>query len=197
MVKTASDMLPLGTAAPDFRLRDAVSGKDFALADLPSDRPLLVMFICNHCPYVVHVRDEFARLAGDYDGRLAIIAINSNDLATHPQDGPVHMKELATRLGWKFPFLFDETQAVAKAYHAACTPDFFLFRAGSPRRLAYRGQLDGSRPGNDVPVTGTDLRAAIDALLAGSEPAANQRPSLGCNIKWAPGGEPDYFGASR
>ncbi|MFN2375371.1 MAG: thioredoxin family protein [Candidatus Binatia bacterium] len=201
MVKTASDMLPLGTPAPDFRLRDAVSGREMTLADQAADRPLLVMFICNHCPYVVHVRDELRRLADDYAGRLSIVAINSNSLATHPQDGPEHMKELATRLGWPFPFLFDSTQEVAKAYHAACTPDFFLFAAASgsgiARPLAYRGQLDGSRPGNDVPVTGSDLRAAVDALLAGREADADQRPSLGCNIKWSPGNEPDHFADVR
>lgn len=199
MVKTASDMLPLGTPAPDFRLRDAVSGREVTLAGQASERPLLVMFICNHCPYVVHVRDEFRRLADDYAGRLSIVAINSNSLATHPQDGPEHMAELATRLGWPFPFLFDSTQEVARAYHAACTPDFFLFGAGSgaARRLAYRGQLDGSRPGNEVPVTGRDLREAVDALLAGREPDADQRPSLGCNIKWSPGNEPESFAGGR
>lgn len=199
MVRTASDMLALGTAAPDFHLPDTVSGRAMALADFPADRPLLVMFVCNHCPYVVHVRDEFPRLARDYHGRLAIVAINSNSLATHPQDGPGPMRDLALELDWSFPFLFDSTQEVAKAYHAACTPDFFLFRAADAsgsRRLAYRGQLDGARPGNDVPVTGSDLRAAIDALLAGGEPSGEQRASLGCNIKWAAGNEPDYFPAA-
>lgn len=199
MVRTASDMLPLGTAAPDFRLKDAVSGRDVSLADFPAARPLLVMFVCNHCPYVVHVRAEFPRLARDYGGRLSIVAINANSLATHPQDGPGPMRELALAEGWSFPFLFDDTQEVAKAYHAACTPDFFLFGAAGPdgaRRLAYRGQLDGARPGNDVPVTGRDLRAAVDALLDGREPSADQRPSLGCNIKWAAGNEPGYFPAA-
>lgn len=199
MVRTASDMLPLGTAAPDFRLPDAVTGRDVALADLPRDRPLLVMFICNHCPYVVHVRSEFARLARDYDGRLAIVAINANSLATHPQDGPANMRSLALELGWTFPFLFDATQEVAAAYHAACTPDFFLFGAAGAgeHRLVYRGQLDASRPGNDEAVTGKDLRAAIDAVLDGREVSADQRPSLGCNIKWSPGNEPAYFAAAR
>lgn len=199
MVRTASDMLPLGTEAPNFRLPDAVSGREVSLAELPADRPLLVMFVCNHCPYVVHVRDEFPRLAQDYEGRLAIVAINANSLATHPQDGPGPMRQLALEQRWSFPFLFDATQAVAKAYHAACTPDFFLFRAADAhgaRRLAYRGQLDGARPGNDVPVTGRDLRAAIDALLAGREVDADQRASLGCNIKWSPGNEPEYFPAA-
>lgn len=199
MAKTASDMLPLGTPAPDFRLEDAVSGHTVALADFAPGLPLLVMFVCNHCPYVVHVRDEFGRLERDYAGRLSIVAINSNDLATHPQDGPEHMRELACEFGWTFPFLFDATQEVAKAYHAACTPDLFLFGAvaGGVRPLVYRGQLDGSRPGNDVPVTGSDLRAAIDAVLEGRQVSADQRPSLGCNIKWAPGNEPDYFGGAR
>ena len=196
MVKTASDMLPLGTPAPDFRLPDAVTGREFSLQDFAGERPLLVMFICNHCPYVVHVRDELTRLASDYDGRVSIAAINANSAETHPEDGPANMRTLATELGWKFPFLFDATQEVAKAYHAACTPDFFLFAADKRRPLVYRGQLDASRPGNDVPVTGRDLRAAIDAVLAGGEVGTDQRPSLGCNIKWAPGNEPDYFGAS-
>ncbi len=199
MAKTASEMLPLGTPAPNFRLRDTVSGRDVGLADFPSDRPLLVLFICNHCPYVVHVRDEFARLERDYSGRISMVAINANSLETHPQDGPEHMRELARQQGWSFPFLFDATQEVARAYRAACTPDFFLFgpATGGSRRLVYRGQLDGSRPGNDVPVTGEDLRAAIDAVLAGREVDSDQRPSLGCNIKWAPGNGPDAFGGSH
>jgi thiol-disulfide isomerase/thioredoxin len=189
-------MLPLGTPAPGFCLEDAVSGRNVLLDEQPGDRPLLVMFICNHCPYVVHVRGEFARLQDDYAERLSIVAINSNSVETHPQDGPEHMRTLAKELGWRFPFLFDDSQEIAKAYHAACTPDFFLFSpgAGTQRRLVYRGQLDGSRPGNDAPVTGADLRAAIDAVLAGHEPAADQRASLGCNIKWRPGSEPAYFG---
>jgi len=195
MVRTASDMLPLGTLAPDFRLRDAVSDRDVALADLPADRPLLVMFLCNHCPYVVHVRDEIGRLAADYGDHVTIVAINANDLAAHPDDGPDHMRPLAIELGWAFPFLFDDTQEVAKAYHAACTPDFFLF--DRERRLAYRGQLDGSRPGNAVPVTGADLRAALDAVAANAKPSPDQRPSLGCNIKWKAGAEPDYFPGVR
>lgn len=196
MVQTASDMLPLGTRAPAFCLEDAVSGRSVSLDEQPADRPLLVMFICNHCPFVVHVRGQFARLQEEYDGRLSIVAINSNSLETHPQDGPEHMRALARELGWRFPFLFDESQEIAKAYHAACTPDFFLFSpgAGTDRKLRYRGQLDGSRPGNAVPVTGADLRAAIDAVLAGRETAVEQRPSIGCNIKWRPGNEPGYFG---
>jgi len=195
MVQTASDMLALGTAAPDFCLKDAASSRDVSLADFPTDRPLLVMFVCNHCPFVVHVRDEIGRLARDYEGRVALVAINANSLETHPQDGPGPMRTLALELGWTFPFLFDDTQEVAKAYRAACTPDFFLF--GADRRLAYRGRLDASRPGNDVPVTGADLRRAIDDVLAGRDPRVEQLPSIGCNIKWKPGNEPDYFGASR
>ncbi|HEY2776191.1 MAG TPA: thioredoxin family protein [Candidatus Binatia bacterium] len=196
MVQTASDMLELGTAAPDFRLVDAVGGRTFSLADLPQRLPLLVMFLCNHCPFVVHVRDQFAELQRDYEGRISIVAINSNSIASHPQDGPEHMRDLATRLGWKFPFLFDSTQEVAKAYHAACTPDFFLFESsgGQWRSLVYRGRLDASRPGSGVPVTGNELRAAIDAVLDGRHVDSDQHPSIGCNIKWAPGNEPDYFG---
>ena len=194
MVQTASDMLPLGTRAPAFCLEDAVSGRSVSLDEQPADRPLLVMFICNHCPFVVHVRGQFARLQEEYDGRLSIVAINSNSLETHPQDGPEHMRALARELGWRFPFLFDESQEIAKAYHAACTPDFFLFSPGegTQRKLVYRGQLDGSRPGNGVPVTGTDLRAAIDAVLAGKPPSDDQKPSIGCNIKWRRGSAPDY-----
>ncbi|MGD2154333.1 MAG: thioredoxin family protein, partial [Gemmatimonadales bacterium] len=143
------------------------------------------------CPYVQHVLKEFGRLAADYGSRgLAIAAINSNSAETHPQDGPEHMKALAIAEGWTFPFLFDESQAVAKEYRAACTPDFFLF--DSQQRLAYRGQLDDSRPGNGIPVTGSDLRRAVDAVLAGSPIPEEQKPSMGCNIKWKPGNEPDY-----
>ncbi len=201
MARTASDMLPLGTVAPGFRLANAVDGREVALQDFPAEQPLLVMFVCNHCPYVVHVRSQFPLLARDYAGQLAVVAINSNSLATHPQDGPEAMRELAAEQGWSFPFLFDATQETAKAYHAACTPDFFLFGPASAhdglRRLAYRGQLDGSRPGNEVPVDGRDLRAAIDALLQGHEPDREQKPSLGCNIKWAPGNEPAHAAGSR
>jgi peroxiredoxin len=192
MVNTPSTMLPLGTQAPDFSLTDAVSGKKMSRDDL-SGNAMLVMFVCNHCPFVIHVRDGITRLARDYmDRGVAVVAINSNSIQTHPQDGPDHMKELAVELGWRFPFLFDETQDVAKAYHAACTPDFFVF--DSERRLVYRGQLDDSRPTNGVPVTGKDLRAALDAVLAGDPVPSAQKPSIGCNIKWAPGKAPDYFG---
>ncbi|HYB99360.1 MAG TPA: thioredoxin family protein [Candidatus Limnocylindrales bacterium] len=195
MVATASDMLPLGTPAPDFRLPDAVSGREYSLADFDEQPLLLVMFLSNHCPYVVHVRGELGRLALDYADDVAVVAIAASDLSTHPQDGPEHMKRLAEDLHWTFPYLFDETQETAKAYHAACTPDFFLF--DEDRLLIYRGQLDGSRPSNDVPVTGADLREAIEAALEGRPPLAEQKPSLGCNIKWKPGNEPDYFARTR
>jgi thiol-disulfide isomerase/thioredoxin len=191
MALTPSTMLELGTTAPDFDLKNAVDGRTWSLRDFEGDPALLVMFICNHCPYVQHIRPELGRLAADYrPKRLAITAINSNSVQTHPQDGPDAMKQLAIAERWDFPFLFDETQAVAKRYKAACTPDFFLFDAD--RKLVYRGQLDDSRPGNGIPVTGVDLRVAIDAVLAGEPVAADQKPSLGCNIKWAPGEEPDY-----
>ncbi len=191
MALTPSNMLPLGIKAPEFALRNAVDGSAVALKDFEASEALLVMFICNHCPYVIHVRDELARLASDCLPRgLAIVAINSNSSVTHPQDGPEHMKELALSQGWEFPFLFDETQSVAQSYKAACTPDFFLFDAD--RRLVYRGQLDDSRPGSEVPVTGKDLRAAIDAVLTGRPVSEEQKPSIGCNIKWTPGNEPDY-----
>lgn len=191
MALTPSTMLELGTRAPDFVLKNAVDGRTVSLQDFEGEPALLVMFICNHCPYVQHIRPELGRLAGDYRPEgLAIVAINSNSEETHPQDGPDAMKGLAVAERWDFPFLFDETQAVARQYKAACTPDFFLFDAD--RKLVYRGQLDGSRPGNGIPLTGVDLRAAIDAVLAGRPVAAEQKPSLGCNIKWAPGEEPDY-----
>jgi len=185
-------MLPLGTIAPDFRLPDP-NGKLVSLGELTGHPALLVMFICNHCPFVKHVREELAKLGRDYLSKnVAIVAVNSNDVANYPEDGPAHMAEEAKSAGYNFPYLFDETQAVAHAYRAACTPDFFLFDKN--HRLIYRGQLDDSRPGNGVPVTGSDLRAAIDAVLAGAPVPANQKPSLGCNIKWKSGNEPDYFG---
>ena len=190
MAETPSSMLPLGTKAPDFTLRDAVSGEKFSLGNF-AGRPLLVMFICNHCPFVIHVRSELGRLAVDYMPQgIDIVAINSNSIDTHPQDGPEHMKKLAKEERWKFPFLFDETQEVAKAYRAACTPDLYVFDAD--HRLVYRGQLDGSRPTNDVPVTGKDLRAALDAVIAATAVPEEQKPSIGCSIKWRPGNEPDY-----
>ncbi len=194
MAQTPSTMLELGTRAPDFQLKNAVDGRVVSLADLQDEAALLVMFVCNHCPFVQHVLGELGRVAADYMPRgVAVIAINSNSARTHPQDGPEHMKDLARAEGWRFPFLFDEAQDVAKSYRAACTPDFFLFDAD--RKLVYRGQLDDSRPGNGVAVTGRDLRAALDAVLAGEPVRGEQKPSVGCNIKWAPGNEPDYFGA--
>ena len=177
-------MPALGVPAAEFSLTDAVSGKTLSLADFADQPALLVMFICNHCPFVVHVRGEFARIQDDYESRgLGIVAINSNDIETHPEDDPVHMKELSERCGWRFPFLFDRTQEIARAYKAACTPDFFLFDKN--RKLVYRGRLDASRPGNDVPVTGDELRAAIDATLDGLPASGDQQASIDCNIKWA------------
>ncbi len=187
MSLTPSTMLALGTPAPDFSLPNAVDGETVALSDFADMPALLVMFICNHCPYVVHVREAFKPLYDDFVGRgLGVVAINSNSLQTHPQDGPEHMKDLAEEMGWEFPFCMDESQDVARAYSAACTPDFFLF--DGERKLAYRGQLDGARPGNGVPVTGEDLRAAIQAVLDGEPLAEEQVPSIGCNIKWHPEG---------
>jgi len=183
-------MLPLGTAAPDFRLPDT-NGKLVAPADF-AGKPLVVMFLCNHCPYVKHIRAALAQLARDFLPRgAAIVGISSNDVVNYPQDGPREMAKEAKEAGYLFPYLYDETQSVAKAYRAACTPDFFLFAAD--HRLAYRGQFDDSRPGNGRPVTGKDLRAALDAVLAGREPLPTQTPSIGCNIKWKLGNAPDYF----
>jgi thiol-disulfide isomerase/thioredoxin len=191
MSKTESSMVELGTVAPAFELTDVVSGRAWGRDDVAATadgRGLLVMFICVHCPYVKHVEKELARIGADYAGRIAIAAISSNDVEGFPEDSPENMKAQAERLGFKFPYLFDETQEVARAYHAACTPDFFLFDADM--KLVYRGQLDDSRPqrpsggGNDIPVTGKDLRAAMDAVVAGKRPDTNQRNSIGCNIKW-------------
>lgn len=195
MVMTPSNMMALGTQAPDFSLTNAIDGKTVSLGDFKGRKALLVMFICNHCPFVVHVRDQFGKIESEYTSRgLSIVAINSNDLKNHANDGPEHMKTLATEMGWSFPFLFDDTQNVAKAYSAACTPDIFLF--DESHKLVYRGQLDGSRPSNDVPVTAEDLRAAIEAVLEGRSVPEDQKPSVGCNIKWAAGNEPAYFTAN-
>ncbi|HTY88238.1 MAG TPA: thioredoxin family protein [Candidatus Acidoferrum sp.] len=191
MALTPSTMLPLGTAAPDFKLPDT-NGKIVALADFKSQRALLVVFLCNHCPYVKHIRAGLAQLARDYQPRgVGIVGINANDVANYPEDSPARMKEEVKSAGYLFPYLYDETQAVAKAYRAACTPDFYLF--SQEQKLVYRGQLDDSRPGNGVPVTGKDLRAALDAVLAGQPVPPDQKPSIGCNIKWKSGNEPDYF----
>jgi len=182
MVATASNMLALGTTAPPFSLPDT-DGRKVSLADAGDAKAILVMFICNHCPFVKHVRAELAALGRDYAEKgTAIFAVSSNDVAAFPDDSPANMKKEKAAAGYVFPYLFDETQEVARAYHAACTPDFFLF--DGKRRLVYRGQLDDSRPGNGVPVTGRDLRGALDAVLAGKAVAAGQKPSLGCNIKW-------------
>jgi peroxiredoxin len=191
MVLTPSTMLPLGTKAPDFSLSDT-GGTTVRLADYAGKPALLVAFICNHCPYVKHVAEGLAQLARDYQARGAgVVGINSNDVEKYPDDSPAKMCEEVTARGYTFPYLLDGTQAVAKAYRAACTPDFYVF--DRDQRLVYRGQMDSSRPGNGQPVTGADLRAALDSVLAGKPVAGQQTPSIGCNIKWEPGGEPDYF----
>ena len=183
MAQTESTMAALGTPAADFQLPDAVSGATVSLGDFAAKPALLVMFISRHCPYVQHVKHELARLGSDYAGTpLGIVAISSNYIPDYPDDAPARLAEMAAELGLNYPVCYDETQAVAKAYDAACTPDFFLYDA--QRRLVYRGQLDGARPRNDTPVTGVDLRAAIDAVLAGGPVNPQQRPSVGCNIKW-------------
>ena len=191
MVAVNSTMLPLGTQAPAFRLPDP-SGIIVSLADFKRAPALLVVFMCNHCPYVKHIRDGLAKLARDYRSKdVAVVGINSNDVESYPADSPAKMAEEAASANYVFPYLYDETQVVAKAYRAACTPDFYLF--DKDQRLVYRGQFDDSRPGNGLPVTGKDLRAALDAVLAGKPMPLNQTPSIGCNIKWKPGNEPGYF----
>jgi peroxiredoxin len=187
-----STMLALGTPAPAFQLTDTLSGDSVSLDTFAGKTVLLVMFICPHCPFVKHIQHALAALGRDYAAQpLGIAAISSNDVAQFPEDGPDGLRRMASDLGFRFPYCFDETQEVAKAYTAACTPDFFLFDAS--RRLAYRGQFDSSRPSNAIPVTGSDLRAAIDALLAGKPVSPEQHPSIGCNIKWKPGNEPAYY----
>lgn len=184
MAATPSTMMPLGTQAPDFNLKDSVSGGGFTLSDVRGQKGTLVMFICNHCPFVVHIQKELAKFASHYSGSgIGIVAINANDIDNYPDDSPDNMKRVAQEQGYSFPYLFDATQEVAKAYDAACTPDFFLFDADL--RCAYRGQFDSARPGNQEPITGADLRAAMDLLIAGRPvPAEGQVPSIGCNIKW-------------
>jgi len=190
-VAVPSTMLALGTKAPEFELPDVVTGLPVGIRDFDGKRALLVMFICRHCPYVRHVRGELARLGRDFaESDLAIVAISSNDPAEYPEDAPESLAEDARQAGYAFPYLFDETQEIARAYTAACTPDFFLFDAD--RALVYRGQLDDSRPSNGLPVTGEDLRAAIDAVLSGGPVAQEQRASIGCGIKWRAGNEPAY-----
>lgn len=192
MSATPSTMLDLGTRAPAFDLPDT-DGARVRLSDFEDASALLVVFICNHCPFVKHLQADFVRLAGEYQKRgVAIVAISSNDAELYPADGPAAMAVEKAQQGYSFPYLFDESQEVAKEYRAACTPDFFLF--DGERKLVYRGQYDDSRPGNSVPVTGSDLRAALEAVLTGKPPLAEQKPSIGCNIKWTPGSAPDYFG---
>ncbi len=192
MARTPSTMLPLGTPAPDFSLVN-VDGQTVTLADFERAPALLVAFICNHCPFVKHVAPALAELGREYQERgVAVVAISSNDVAGYPADSPEQMVHEAEERGYAFPYLYDETQDVAKSYRAACTPDFYVF--DRDRRLAYRGQMDSSRPDSGVPVTGADLRAALDAVLAGKPVTTDQKPSIGCNIKWRPGREPDYFG---
>ncbi len=186
MAQTLSTMIYLGTTAPDFTLPDTVSGEMKSLADLKSDKATLIMFICNHCPFVKHVNSQLAQLGTDYQPQgVSIVAISANDVAQYPDDGPEAMKVVAAEQGFNFPYLYDETQEVAQAYQAACTPDFFIF--DGDLKLVYRGQLDDSRPGNDVPVTGQDIRAALNNILAGQPVAEMQKPSMGCNIKWKNG----------
>lgn len=192
MALTPSTMLELGTPAPEINLPDVVSGKQISLATFADDQALLVMFLCRHCPFVLHVKHELTRIGSDYAEKpLGIVAISSNDAENFPNDAPEHLKAMAEELDFKFPFCYDESQEVAKAYSAACTPDFFLF--DGERKLVYRGQLDDARPENGKPIDGRDLRAAIDAVLAGEPVSQDQRPSVGCNIKWKPGNAPQYF----
>ena len=191
MALTPSTMLALGTPAPDFQLPN-VDGKTVSLADFKGSPVLVVMFLCNHCPYVKHLRAALAEFGRECDAKnVAVVAISSNDAKNYPDDSPAKMVAEARTAGYTFPYLYDESQKVAKAYRAACTPDFFVFDRG--RRLVYRGQFDASRPGNGIPVTGKDLRAAVDAVLRGTPPPLDQVPSMGCNIKWKAGNEPDYF----
>ncbi|MDX2213360.1 MAG: thioredoxin family protein [Oculatellaceae cyanobacterium bins.114] len=193
MALTASTMLPLGTLAPDFQLTDVGSGKSISLATFADKKALLVMFICRHCPFVKHVQQQLAHLGHDYVTQsLGIVAISANDAEKYPEDAPDRLQDMAKTLGFTFPVCYDESQTVAKAYTAACTPDFFVF--DGDRHLVYRGQLDSSRPGNGAPVTGKDLRAAIDAVLADQVVSVEQQPSIGCNIKWKAGNAPNYFG---
>ncbi len=191
MALKQSTMLTLGTQAPDFSLPEVVTGKTVTLNDFAKRKALLVMFICRHCPYVQHIKDELAALGRDYAGKdIGIVAISANDAASYPDDHPDSLKEMSVSFGFPFPFCHDESQETAKAYTAACTPDFFLF--DRERKLVYRGQLDDSRPGNAVSVTGKDLRAAIDAVLRDKPVSSAQKPSIGCNIKWKAGNEPEY-----
>lgn len=191
MAETPSTMLGIGTQAPDFSLPEPASGNKLSLADY-AGKPLLVVFSCNHCPYVLHILESFTEFANEVQRQgLAVVMISANDITGYPADSPPKMAQLAQAYGFEFPYLYDESQQVARAYRAACTPDFFLF--DSVHRLVYRGQYDASRPGNRVAIDGRDMRAAVDAVLAGNAPAGDQIPSVGCNIKWRAGNEPDYF----
>ena len=191
MVRTASTMLPLGTQAPDFSLPN-IDGKQVSLSDFRGKKALVIIFMCNHCPYVKHVAPELTRVSNEYMSKgIGFVGINSNDVVAHPDDSPEMMKIEAAKQGYKFPFLHDATQSVAIAYNAACTPDIFVF--DSALRLVYRGQIDDSRPKTDKPLTGKDLRSALDSLLVGRPVSSEQRPSIGCNIKWREGAEPEYF----
>ena len=192
MVDTLSTMLPLGTPAPEFSLRDTVSGDTVSLTDC-GGKALVVMFICNHCPFVIHIQDGLVSFGNDYrNADVSVVGISANDARNYPGDAPDKLAAMARRMGYAFPYLYDETQVVAKSYTAACTPDFFVFDAD--RALVYRGQFDDSRPSNRIPVTGNDLRAAVEAVLNDRQVSSAQKPSIGCNIKWIPGQEPDYFG---
>lgn len=191
MARTPSTMLPLGTPAPGFSLPNVVTGASTSLSDFAGSKALLVIFLCQHCPFVIHIKSELAHLGKDYvEKGVGIVAISANDAEKYPQDDPEHLKAMAQELHLNYPLCYDETQVIARAYQAACTPDFFLFDGDF--KLVYRGQLDSSRPGNDEPVTGADLRAAINAVLAGQPVSEDQKPSIGCNIKWKPGNEPGY-----
>lgn len=183
MAATESNMMPLGTKAPNFNLADAISGKNKSLKELKSDKATVVMFICNHCPFVKHVQTGLVKLANDYLPKgISFVAISSNDVKNYPDDSPGRMKEVAKQFGYPFPYLYDESQDIARAYGAACTPDFYIF--DKDLKCVYRGQMDDSRPSNDIPVTGKDIRAALDAILAGKSVSEDQKPSIGCNIKW-------------
>ena len=191
MAAVTSIMLPLGTEAPAFQLPDT-QGKTISISDFRDAPALLVVFMCNHCPYVKHIRESLVELVKEYQAKgVAVVAISANDVDAYPDDSPELMARDAETYGYTFPYLYDQTQQVARAYKAACTPDFFLF--DRDRRLVYRGQIDSSRPGNDKPLSGEDLRAALEAVLAGGQISAQQKPSMGCNIKWKPGNEPEYF----
>jgi peroxiredoxin len=195
MAVTPSTMRALGSRAPHFQLPDT-GGCQVSLDDFKDRRALLVVFMCNHCPYVKHILRDFLKLAREYQQKgLGVVGISANDVESYPEDGLEHMRRISDELEFPFPYLYDQSQQVAKTYGAACTPDFFLF--DGERKLVYRGQFDASRPGNDIPISGKDLRAAVDEVLAGRPVSTEQRPSLGCNIKWKPGNEPEYYGASH